>query len=213
MNAKTILLLVMTPCVVCLAATRAETSVLSGVIFVDTDMNGEWDKKNEWVLPDFYMRLTAEGDPSFSTEVSTDQYGRFRFDDLEAGVYNIEQIQLLPQYISATIDVGTLFDITDGSPLASGYGVARQYSQANGIMPGVLAIEIPDDMTRGTSYNFGQIWWGKFMYVSEPPEKPPGAKPPPEIPIIPEPSVVLLLAVGATACLCRRRRTPGRRLR
>jgi hypothetical protein len=213
MNAKTALLAMMTPCVVCLAATSAAASVLSGVVFVDTDMNGEWDYQNEWVLPNVYMRLTAHGDPTFSTEVSTDQYGRFQFTDLAAGVYDIEQVQILPQYISASIEVGTLYDITDGSTLGSGHGTARQYSQSHGIMPAVVSIEIPNQTTQGFYYNFGQIWWGKFHYVSNPPNKPPGANPPPDIPIIPEPSAVLLLAMGAAACLSRRRRAPGRRSR
>ena len=209
MNVKAIMLLAMTAFAVLLVTARAETSVVSGVVFVDNDMNGEWDHTDEWVLPNFYMRITAHGDPTYSREVATDQYGRFQFDDLSAGVYDIEQIRFLPEYISATIEVGTLVDFNN-SPLGSGYGVARQYDQSTGTMPAVLSIVIPDETTIGTSFNFGQIWWGKFMYVSEPPDKPPGARPP-EV-VIPEPSVFLLLAVGAV-CLPGCRRTTGRRRR
>ena len=125
------------------------------------------------------MRLTASGDPTFSAEVATDQYGRFQFDDLAAGVYDVTQIQLLPQYISVTIGVGTLIEMTSGLPLGSGYGAARQYSQSQEIMPAVVSIAIPDETTEGVSYNFGQIWWGKFMYLGEDPGDPPGALPPP----------------------------------
>lgn len=200
------LLLSLTFAASCLPAPSAAASVLSGVIFVDDDMNGQWDRMSEWVLPDVSMRLTAQNDPAFSVVVSTNEFGRFQFDDLKAGVYDVEQVHLLPEYVSVTIDVGLLVDMTSGSLLDSGFGMARQYSQSQGIMPAVVSIEIPDETTLGVDYNFGQIWWGKFMYLGNDPGDPPGAVPPPEN-VIPEPSTALLVLAGALCLLRRRRRS------
>lgn len=186
-------------------AVSAPGSVVTGFVFIDADMNAEWDYRNERVLPGVTIRIEETSGSNFTAETVTDEYGRFAFDDLTAGVYDVTQVQLLPQYISVTVDIGTLVDLASSMPLATGYGVARQYSQSRGIMPGILSITIPNESTGGYMYNFGQIWWGKFMYLGEPPGHPPGSKDPPPQEIIPEPSAVALLLVGAICMLMRRR--------
>ncbi len=205
MNTKTLFLLASVSLVMGTFADPCAASVISGFVFIDSDMDGDFDFWSERVLPNVPIRLTETTGTGYSVDVFTDENGRFVFDDLVAGVYDVTQIRILPQYVTVTVDVGTLFDVSTNRPIGSGYGMPQQYSQSRDILPGIVSIVIPDDTTRGINYNFGQIWWGKFMYLGEPPGNPPGSIPlPPEF--VPEPTTVSLLLFGAMCLLARRRK-------
>jgi hypothetical protein len=160
-------------------------SELSGYVYVDLDIDNNFDP-SEPAFPDVELVLTLLSDPGFSVTAYSDQIGYYEFTGLDAGIYSITQPTLPLAVRNVYVHAGELFDIFTNDPLASYPGTAVLLDQAQGILPHVEEIELPD-RARGTDYNFGQIILGKAWLVT------------------PEPSSALLLAIGGLALAARRR--------
>jgi hypothetical protein len=175
--------------------TNAEIlSSLSGWVYVDENFDGVRDVATEWVLPGIEVVLTNDTFPWLSVSTLTDDTGHYEFTDLVAGDYTITQPEIPVGYMTVNVGVGELFDAQTNQPIGAFAGIAVPYDQQNGIPAQVAGIELPAEPAVGRNYNFGQIWIGKFLYLTtgEDPGDPPGAVPP-----VPEPDSLVLLALGS----------------
>jgi len=186
------------PCLmmILLGAAPAAAAGLSGTVYVDENMNGTWDWDIEWVLPNIEMRLVNDDDPIRTLVTWTDENGYYAFDDLLLGSYTISQFGILQEYVNVKVGVGELLEWPSGDPWPDSWGTVVNYDPANNILPQVTQIECGAKNIKGVKYDFGQIWLGKFLYLSRglPPGDPPHANPPPPY-LVPEPGTLLLLGV------------------
>jgi len=186
-------------------AQNGDLSSLSGYVYVDQNWDGVRDPLVEWVLPNIEVLLTRIGanDPAMSTLTGLD--GSYEFAELDPGTYQVTQAAIPGGYLTAKVAVGELFDVASGTPSPAYPGDVVQYDQANGIMPAITDIELPDIATRGVDYDFGQIWTGKGWYLTDPgPDVPPGGIPPIGVP---EPVTTALALIAAAVVLAARRRS------
>jgi len=204
------------PCfvMILLGAVPAAAGSLSGTVYVDENMNGLWDRETEWVLPNIEMHLVNAHDPIHTLATWTDENGYYAFDGLLPGSYTISQVGLLQEYINVNVGVGELLEWPSGDPWPDARGTVVNYDPANDILPQVTRIQCSGEDVRGIQYDFGQIWLGKFLYLSRglPPGDPPHANPPPPH-LVPEPGTLFLLGIAALAVgglRLFRRRKPGR---
>jgi len=102
--------------------------------------------------------------------------------------------------------------MTEGKPMGSS-GTAVPCNPGAGVDAQIVDISLPANVM-GVEYNFGEIWFGKGNYLTDPQAPtPPGAVPPPPEGAVPEPGTLALLAVAAVAlggAAWYRRRSPLR---
>jgi SdrD B-like protein len=162
-------------------------SELSGYVFADLNVDGIFTP-TEPGIADVEIVLTMFSDPNIIISMLSDINGYYKFIGLDAGIYSITQPAFPLGVRNTYVSVGELHDISTGDPLSSDPGTAMLLDQAQGILPHIEGIDLPDG-AMGSNYNFGQIYLGKAWWTTDPP---------PIIPEggVPEPSTCLLLAFG-----------------
>jgi hypothetical protein len=129
----------------------AGTGQLGGWVYIDRnndgDINFATDPNPEWVIGGVTIELYAQSDLSTRLDVAvTNQFGRYIFDGLDAGIaYALREIQPI-QYVDGIESLGEVFSATtpDGAP--SGAVVENGFNNI------VLSAN-----SRGDYYNFGEL--------------------------------------------------------
>jgi len=175
------------------------TSQLGGWVYVDRNNDGILAFSNEpnpeFVIGNVTINLYSQTGPeTLVATTTTDQFGRYFFNNLAPGTYGLKETQPV-EYVDGIDTLGQMFALTNaGVPGSASVGVMTNNAFNN--------IVLPADV-RGDFFNFGERglapgFVSKRFLLGSAPTLPTA--------FVPEPATVWLVLSAAAAALIPRRR-------
>jgi SdrD B-like domain len=175
------------------------TAQLGGWVYIDRNNDGDLAFMNEpnpeYVIGNVTISLYSQTGPeTLVATTTTDQFGRYFFNDLSPGTYGLKQTQPI-EYVDGTDTLGKMIALTNaGVPGSASVGVMSNNAFNNVVLPADV---------RGDFFNFGELglapgFISKRFLLGSAPELPTG--------MIPEPATATMVIVALLTGLVPRRR-------